>query len=103
VKVLLMKNLNPMKSSSESKIVHGLLTDRTESRLGQIIDCKILSRLIVTKSLVLKFGRKLLDKVRNSKGSFDPAEAEQLWILTDWKFEKWKRQLDLFQDDKGVW
>ena len=101
----------------EKQLVIRLLTTGTESRLSQIIDCKkfgSFERLIVTTSLVLKFYRMLLDKVRatsNSEDSYDPrAEAERQWILecqkmvtSDRKFEQWSRQLDLFQDNKGVW
>ena len=96
--------------------VHGLLTAGTESGLSQIIDCKkfgSFERLIVTTSLVLKFCRILLNRVRagDTEDSFDlRAEAEHRWIMecqkmvtSDRKFEQWNRQLDLFQDEKGVW
>ncbi len=98
----------------KENIVHGLLTDGTETGLSQIINCKkfgSFERLIATTSLVLKFCRRLLNKVRAICNSFDPrAEAEHRWILEsqgmvkfDRKFEQWRRQLYLFQDDKGVW
>ena len=100
----------------DQQLVIGLLTTGTESRLSQIIDCKkfgSLERLITTTSLVLKFCKMLLNKVRASdpEDSYDPrAEAEYRWILecqemvvSDVRFEQWKRQLDLFQDNEGVW
>ena len=94
----------------EQQLVIGLLTTGTESRLSQK-KFGSFERLIVTTSLVLRL---LLDKVRatsDSEDSYDPrAEAEHQWILecqkmvtSDRKFEQWSRQLDLFQDNKGVW
>ena len=81
-----------------------------------MIDCKkfgSFERLISTTALVLKFCRILLNKVRrnNIEESCDlNADAEHRWILecqelavSDKTFEHWKRQLDLFQDERGVW
>ena len=102
--------------SKDQQLVHGLLTTGTATRLSEMIDCKnfgSFKRLISTTALVLKFCRILLNKVRpnNTEDSCDlNAEAEHRWILecqelavSDKKFEHWKRQLDLFQDESGVW
>lgn len=102
--------------SNDQQLVHGLLTAGTASRLSQMIDCKkfgSFERLISTTALVLKFCRILLSKVRrnNIEESCDlNAEAEHRWILecqklavSDKKFEHWKKQLDLFQDESRVW
>ncbi len=86
------------------KIVHGLLTDGIETGLSQIINCKkfgSFERLIATTSLVLKFCRRLLNKVCDTRNSFDPrAEAEHRWILesqrmvkSDRKFEQWRSKM----------
>ena len=100
----------------EKEQIHGLLTAGSECGLSQIMDCKkfgSFERLIRTTTLVLKFCRKLLNKVRmgNSEDHLDPrAEAEHRWTLecqkmvtSDRKFEQWRKQLDLFQDEEGVW
>ena len=102
--------------SKDQQLVHGLLTTGTTARLSQIIVCEkfgSIERLISTSALVLKFCRKLLNKVRadDTTESYDPkAEAERLWILecqemvvSDKNFEHWRKQLDLFQDESGVW
>ena len=102
--------------SKDQQLVHGLLMAGTATKLSQMIDCKkfgSFERLISTTALVLKFGRILLNKIRpnNTKESCDlKAEAEHRWILEcqelamcDKKFEHWRRQLDLFQDENGVW
>ena len=103
-------------SKLRSKDQHLLLTAGTATRLSQMVHCKkfgSFEHLISTTALVLKFCRLLLNKVQrnNSEESCDlNAEAEHRWILecqelamSDKKFEHWKRQLDLFQDESGVW
>ena len=72
-----------------------------------------MQRLIATTARVLEFGWKLLEKVRRDQ-SVDlgktRTEAEHMWIMecqrtigTDKNFKHWCRQLDLFQDEAGLW
>lgn len=102
--------------STDPQSTHGLLTTEPTASLSQVMDCEkfgSMERLIHTTSLVVQFCWKLLDGIHgnltqdytNSK-----AEAELLWILecqrmisTDKNFRHWQQQLDLFQDERGVW
>ena len=103
------------------KTLHGLLTIGDNVALSEIIhvDCEnysSLDRLFSVTSLVLKFCKILLSKIRPqpqasnhghcSKGT----TAEELWLLecqkkviADKKFKQWQKQLDLFVDEKGLW
>ena len=86
------------------------------ARLSHIFDCgrfSSLDRLLSVTAVVLKFCQMLRDKVHcgESSNSCDlKAEAEQLWILECQRvvvagksFKHWQNQLDLFQDESGVW
>ena len=100
----------------DQQSAHGLLTTTSTARLSQIIDCEkfgSVKRLISTTALVLKFCQMLQNRVRAdlTPDHSDPkAEAEHLWILecqrlivADKNFKHWQGQLDLFQDESGVW
>ena len=100
----------------DQPLVHGLLTTSDTAGLSQLINCEefsSLDRLLITTALVLKFCRILRDKVRQGEatGQGDvEAMAEKLWILecqrmlvTDKNFKHWLKELDLFQDEGGVW
>ena len=95
-----------------------MLTIGDNVDLSEIIDCEnysSLDRLFSVTSLVLKFCKILLSKIRPrsqasnhghcSKGT----TAEELWLLecqkkviADKKFKLWQKQLDLFVDE-NVW
>ena len=97
--------------------MHGQLTTGDTTGLGQIMDCKefsSLDRLLSTTDVVLRFCKILLDQSRpNGAATSNSATnltAEELWILecqrmivADKNFKQWQKQLDLFQDEKGVW
>ena len=105
--------------AEDRKTSHGLLTVGDRVALSEIIDCEnysSLDRLFSVTSLVLKFCKILLSKIRPrsqasnhghcSKGT----TAEEFWLLecqkkviADKKFKQWQKQLDLFVDEKGLW
>lgn len=72
-----------------------------------------MDRLFAVTHLVVRFCKILLSKIRPdgaTNGDITNLTAEELWILecqrvvvADKNFNQWKKQLDLFQDEKGVW
>ncbi len=100
----------------DQQLAHGLLTTDSTARLSRIIDCEKFGSqegLIASTALVLRFCRILLNRVR-AEETLDTrnlkAEAERLWVLesqqvvvADKNFAHWQKQLDLFQDESGVW
>ena len=101
---------------SNQQLTHELLTVEPATTLSQVICCEefgSMRRLIATTARVLEFGWKLLEKVRGDQtvdlGKIR-TEAEHMWIMecqrtigTDKNFKHWCRQLDLFQDEAGLW
>ena len=102
--------------AKDRQLTHGLLTTESAPRLSHFMNCEDFSsadRLLSTTALVLKFCWIMLNKVRN-EGTVEPpdlnVEAEHRWILecqqmvvADKNFKDWRKQLDLFQDESGVW
>ena len=100
----------------DRQAVHGLLSTDTTTGLSQILKCENFSsvdRLFAVTNLVVRFCKILLSKIRSdgaTSNNIKNATAEELWILecqcivvADKNFKQWKKQLDLFQDEKGVW
>ena len=96
--------------------VHGLFSTGATTGLSQILKRENFSsvdRLFAVTNLVVRFCKILLSKIRSDGATSDNiknATAEELWILecqrivvADKNFKQWKKQLDLFQDEKGVW
>ena len=95
--------------------VHGLFSTGATTGLSQILKRENFSsvdRLFAVTNLVVRFCKILLSKIRSDGATSDNiknATAEELWILerqrivvADMNFKQWKKQLDLFQDEKGV-
>ena len=80
--------------------------------IGEVTDCKRYSsvaRLLAVTANVQKFCR-LARPYSSLPAESDTAKAEILWILEtqkdlvkDPKFAQWKRQFNLFQDDRSIW
>lgn len=99
--------------TEERHLVHGLLTTKEPSGLGQIMNCEdfgTLNRLLQVTSQILKFCRILQHKLPPETSEADnTARAEMLWIiesqtllLRDKNFESLKKQFGLFLDN-GIW
>ena len=97
-------------------VAHGLLATNEVTGLSQIMDCtqfSSLDRLCSVTALVLKFCTNLLAKIRpevTASCGHTKRTAEEWWIaecqrvmVADKKFQRWQGQLDLFQDDSGIW
>ena len=95
---------------------HGLMTTVDATGIGQVICCEdfsSLDRLLAVTTLVLKFCGILLDRIRpedSPASGIRKVTADELWIaecqrnsVADKNFQQWRRQLDLFQDECGLW
>ena len=98
----------------QAEAVHGLLSAVEPSGIGEVMKCDDFSsfrRLIDITSLVLKFGRHLLQTIRPDASALDDrAKAEILWIIesqkvlvNDSNFSQWKKQFTLFLDHNKIW
>ena len=98
------------------ELAHGLLAATEPPGIGQLMRCENFSslrRLLAVTAYVLKFCRTLRSKVRHDSVSSTPddfAKAEALWVAEsqhtlakDENFGQWRKQFDLFQDDKNIW
>ena len=97
---------------NKSEATHGLLSAVVPAGIGEVMDCKRYSsvaRLLAVTANVQKFCR-LARPYSSLPAESDTAKAEILWILEtqkdlvkDPKFAQWKRQFNLFQDDRSIW
>ena len=108
-----------LKAKAKSAM-HILLAVKSQTGVSRIISCEnysSLCRLLRVTARVLRFVYVLKQRVRGNVDSvtteLEPEEmngAEALWIkeaqlclVSDPKFEEWKRQFNLFLDESGVW
>jgi hypothetical protein len=98
------------------ELTHGLLTSGDSPSIERIMSCEDFSslrRLVSVTSLVLKFCKILLSKVRPSAvdtiSNFETT-AETLWIVASQgsllnakSFKQWKLEFGLFQDNSKIW
>ena len=100
----------------DRRAVHGLTTTVDANGIGQVISCEdfsSLDRLLTVTKLVLKFSMILWHQVRpddSPTNGIRKDTADKLWIaefqlnsVTDKNFQQWRMQLDLFQDESGLW
>ena len=99
----------------EVKQVHGLLSIEDPVRLSQIIECEHFSSLdclFSVTALVFKFCALLCNVVRTlpKDANWVNHSVEEIWILEsqqsltkEKKFKHWRKESDLFQDDRGIW
>ena len=100
----------------KTEVAHGLFVESPPPGIGQLMKCKDYSsfhRLLSVTSVVVRFCRTLLGKVRRGDVAATPDDltrAETLWIAESQKtlpkdknFSQWKKQFGLFQDDNGIW
>ena len=94
-------------------VAHGLLATNEVTGLSQIMDCpqfSSLDRLCSVTALVLKFCTNLLAKIRpevtascgHTKRTAEECECQHV-MVADKKCQGWQGQLDLFQNDSGIW
>ncbi len=100
--------------------VHTLLVAKKRASVSEVVDCQKFSsfrRLLNVTALVLRFVKTLKGRTEASgchlSSTLRPgeiAEAELLWIkgcqhslAEDRNFEDWKKQIDLFLDQSGLW
>ena len=101
--------------AKDRNLVHGLLTTKEPSGLGQVMNCEdfsTLDRLLQVTAQVLKFCRILKqgECPPETTEADDTVRAEMLWIiesqnllLKDKNLDIWKKQFRLFLDDDGIW
>ena len=104
---------------SKNLVTHNLLnpTASPSINLQQVISCEDygnLTRLLHITAYVLRFIRLLKDKDRSTPSHQfltleEITEAERLWIIqsqlqlaSDGHFDEWRKQFDLFRDERGI-